>query len=227
MELQIRSQTCRSGTSADAQTRQIPRPPTPAPYLSPVLAAPAHSSVTFHAHNSGHVKVALQTRTPALCFARLSSLQGWTYYNLYWTTSFSAFVYEYPSGFPVCSLCFPTCSLCFSSCSLCFSTCCLYFLHVLTVLLHVLTVLLLVLTPQKRAYSSSAHYLCRKNSTLKVLTNSPFTTPACTISRLKVHGHPCKQYIFRSYNTSTFKVMRFDDNPFTCQWGKTAYGLVG
>ena len=30
----------------------------------------------------------------------------------------------------------------------------------------------------------------------------------------------CKQFIFRSYNTSTFNAMRFDANPFSCQCEK-------
>ena len=30
-------------------------------------------------------------------------------------------------------------------------------------------------------------------------------------------GRAYKQCIFRSYNTSTFNVMRFDENPFTFQ----------
>ena len=29
-----------------------------------------------------------------------------------------------------------------------------------------------------------------------------------------------KQYIFQSYNTSTFNALRFDENPFTCQCEK-------
>ena len=35
-----------------------------------------------------------------------------------------------------------------------------------------------------------------------------------------MHGHAYKQYIFRSYNTSTFGAMRFDENPFKCQCKK-------
>ena len=33
-------------------------------------------------------------------------------------------------------------------------------------------------------------------------------------------GRACKEYIFQSYNTSTFSAMRFDENPFTCQCEK-------
>ena len=33
-------------------------------------------------------------------------------------------------------------------------------------------------------------------------------------------GHACKQYIFRSCNTSTFSAVRLDENPFTCQCEK-------
>jgi len=32
-----------------------------------------------------------------------------------------------------------------------------------------------------------------------------------------MHGHACKQYIFWSYNTSTFSAVRFDKASFTCQ----------
>ena len=33
-------------------------------------------------------------------------------------------------------------------------------------------------------------------------------------------GRACKQYLFRSYNISTFNVIRFDENPFLCQCEK-------
>ena len=47
---------------------------------------------------------------------------------------------------------------------------------------------------------------------------NPFTTTVCKISGLKdVHKMYYKQYIFRSYNTSIFNAMRFDENPFTRQ----------
>ena len=36
----------------------------------------------------------------------------------------------------------------------------------------------------------------------------------------KMHGHASKWYIFRSFNTSTFNAMRFDENPLTCQCKK-------
>ena len=35
-----------------------------------------------------------------------------------------------------------------------------------------------------------------------------------------MHGHACKQYIFWSYDTSTFNAIRFDENPVTCQHEK-------
>ena len=31
-----------------------------------------------------------------------------------------------------------------------------------------------------------------------------------------MHGRAYKQYISRSYNTSTFKAVRFDGDPYTC-----------
>ena len=43
-----------------------------------------------------------------------------------------------------------------------------------------------------------------------------FIAPACTVSGLKKcidsNGN-----VFWSYNTCTFKALRFDENPFTCQ----------
>ena len=36
----------------------------------------------------------------------------------------------------------------------------------------------------------------------------------------KMHTRTCKQYTFRSYNTSTFSAVRFDENPFTCLCNK-------
>ena len=42
---------------------------------------------------------------------------------------------------------------------------------------------------------------------------NPFIIPACNISGWKVHTHACKQYIFWSFDTSTFNAMRFDENP--------------
>ena len=35
-----------------------------------------------------------------------------------------------------------------------------------------------------------------------------------------MHGCTCKQYIFQSYDISTFNAMHFDDNPSTCQGKK-------
>ena len=42
-----------------------------------------------------------------------------------------------------------------------------------------------------------------------------------------MHGHACKQYIFRSYSTSTFSAMRFYENSFTCQSEKDGKRLKG
>ena len=36
----------------------------------------------------------------------------------------------------------------------------------------------------------------------------------------KMYGYAYKQYIFKSYNTSTFNAVRFDENPFTCHCEK-------
>ena len=44
---------------------------------------------------------------------------------------------------------------------------------------------------------------------------NPITAPACKISGLKVHGHPCKQSIFWLDIAPTFNAMRFDENAFT------------
>ena len=49
---------------------------------------------------------------------------------------------------------------------------------------------------------------------------NPVTVPACKNPGLKdAERHTRKQYIFRSYDTSTFSTMRSDENPFTCQCG--------
>ena len=51
---------------------------------------------------------------------------------------------------------------------------------------------------------------------------NPFTGLACKLFGLgdaQVRG-TCKQYIFWSYNTSTFNAMLFDENPFICQCEK-------
>ena len=46
---------------------------------------------------------------------------------------------------------------------------------------------------------------------------NPFTAPACKISRQKsAHIHACKQYIWWSYNKSTFNTVQFHRNLFTC-----------
>ena len=34
-----------------------------------------------------------------------------------------------------------------------------------------------------------------------------------------MHGQACKQFIFRSFDASTFNAMSFDENDFTCQCG--------
>ena len=36
----------------------------------------------------------------------------------------------------------------------------------------------------------------------------------------KMHGCACEQYMFRSYDASTFTAMTFDENPFTCHTKK-------
>ena len=35
-----------------------------------------------------------------------------------------------------------------------------------------------------------------------------------------MHAHTCKQYIFQSYDASTFNAKSFDENPFICQCEK-------
>ena len=43
-----------------------------------------------------------------------------------------------------------------------------------------------------------------------------------------MQGRACEQYIFWSYNATTFNAMHFDEDPFTCQCekeDKKAYGL--
>ena len=50
-----------------------------------------------------------------------------------------------------------------------------------------------------------------------IYTVNPFTAPPCKISRLKsAHMHACKQYIWWSYNKSTFSPVHFDRILFTC-----------
>ena len=46
---------------------------------------------------------------------------------------------------------------------------------------------------------------------------NPFTASACKISGLKDAQVHLKNSIFSGPITSTFNVMRFDENPFTCQ----------
>ena len=48
---------------------------------------------------------------------------------------------------------------------------------------------------------------------------NPFTAPDCNIFGLKDAWMACIQYFFffQFYNTSTFNVMCFDENPPTCQ----------
>ena len=50
---------------------------------------------------------------------------------------------------------------------------------------------------------------------------NPFTAPACKISGLKrAHIHACKQYIWWSYNKSTFNTVHFNKNPSLCSCQK-------
>ena len=46
---------------------------------------------------------------------------------------------------------------------------------------------------------------------------NPFTAPALTFLGWKMHGWPAYSIFFQIYNTPTFSVMRFDENPSTCQ----------
>ena len=61
-----------------------------------------------------------------------------------------------------------------------------------------------------RVASCECYFLCL----------NPFTAPAWRFSGWKIQGRACRQYIFRSYNTSTFNAMRFDESLFTCQFEK-------
>ena len=46
---------------------------------------------------------------------------------------------------------------------------------------------------------------------------NPFTATACQISGLEcAHIHAWKQYIWRFYNKSTFSIVHFERNHFTC-----------
>ena len=51
---------------------------------------------------------------------------------------------------------------------------------------------------------------------------NPFTAPACNISGLKD-----AQCVFRSYDTSTFNAVSFDENPFASQCEKENKMLKG
>ena len=52
---------------------------------------------------------------------------------------------------------------------------------------------------------------------------NPFSATACTISWLKsAHIHTFKQYIWWSYNKSTFNTLHLNRNPFTCSCKKGA-----
>jgi len=42
-----------------------------------------------------------------------------------------------------------------------------------------------------------------------------------------MHGRACKQFVFRSSDTSTFNAMSFDENPFTGQCEKEDKMLKG
>ena len=56
---------------------------------------------------------------------------------------------------------------------------------------------------------------------------NPFTTPAGNISGLKsAHIHTSKQYIWWSYNKSTFSTVHLDRNPFTCSRKGGKKGLM-
>ena len=54
---------------------------------------------------------------------------------------------------------------------------------------------------------------------MKNETESPLPQPV-KFPGSKMHVRACKQYISRSYNTSTFNAMHFDESPFTCQCEK-------
>ena len=52
------------------------------------------------------------------------------------------------------------------------------------------------------------------------LAVNPLTATACKISGLKDGRTRLQTVYFRSWNTSAFSAMRFDENPFTCQLKK-------
>ena len=72
--------------------------------------------------------------------------------------------------------------------------------------------------------SLTCHTVCRdrSNSALQwpcgeFTSFNPFTAPAWKMSALKsVHIHACRQYIWWSYNKSSFDTVHFDRNHFTC-----------
>ena len=54
---------------------------------------------------------------------------------------------------------------------------------------------------------SSAHFSPAKAQRVRERDLNPFTVPACKISRVKVHGYPCKQSISWLYITSTLAML--------------------
>ena len=52
---------------------------------------------------------------------------------------------------------------------------------------------------------------------LQMLTLTPSLSHPVKFPVWMMYGHACKKCIFRSYNTSTFNAMSFDENLFTCQ----------
>ena len=58
------------------------------------------------------------------------------------------------------------------------------------------------------------------NDTMAVRWLTPSLPEPVKFSGSKMHGRAYKQYIFWSYNMSTFNAMRFKENPFTHQCDK-------
>ena len=56
---------------------------------------------------------------------------------------------------------------------------------------------------------------------------NPITAPACEILGWKMHKRTCKRHIFRSYNTSAFNAMHFDETPFSCEREKKEKRIKG
>ena len=56
----------------------------------------------------------------------------------------------------------------------------------------------------------------RQRHYLTLSLSQPVKFPGSTMP----HGCACKQYIFRSYNTSVFSAIPFEESPFTCQCEK-------